>query len=149
MSKNLAFGTQLIGQTEKALGAILDRLLAGTGVSERQWVALRITAMSGGTVARDELIRRVAAALKVTRNEAGARIDELAAAGLVDLSADAPAALTAAGQELHDRILGGTSAVTQRLWGDLPADELETAARVLATVLARAYEEVAAAPAAA
>ena len=36
MSTTPAFGTQLIGQTEKTLNAILDRQLAGTGVTEPQ-----------------------------------------------------------------------------------------------------------------
>lgn len=36
------FGPQLIGQTEKALDAILRRLLAGTGLTEPEWVTLRI-----------------------------------------------------------------------------------------------------------
>jgi hypothetical protein len=31
-----AFGTQVIGQTEKALNAILERQLAGTGLTEPQ-----------------------------------------------------------------------------------------------------------------
>ena len=30
------FGTQIIGRTEKALNAILDRQLAGTGITEPQ-----------------------------------------------------------------------------------------------------------------
>jgi hypothetical protein len=37
-----AFGTPIIGQTEKALNAILARQLAGTGITEPQWVTLVI-----------------------------------------------------------------------------------------------------------
>jgi hypothetical protein len=33
MSKDLAFGTQLLGQVEKTLNAILGRLLAGSGMT--------------------------------------------------------------------------------------------------------------------
>lgn len=40
MSTEQTFGTRLIGQTEKALNAILNRELEGTGVTEPQWVTL-------------------------------------------------------------------------------------------------------------
>ena len=36
------FGPQLIGETEKTLNAILRRVLQGTGLSEPQWVTLRL-----------------------------------------------------------------------------------------------------------
>ena len=36
MRDTSAFGTQVIGQTEKALNALLAGLLAGTGLSEPQ-----------------------------------------------------------------------------------------------------------------
>src|SRR5712691_11433766 len=77
------FGTQVIGQTEKALNAILDRQLAGTGLTEPQWVTLTLTVVSGGAVDRDQLVSRVAGALKVGEAEARARIAELVAAQLL------------------------------------------------------------------
>ena len=42
------FNAQLLGQTEKAANAILDRLLAEPRLSEPQWVTLSIAAASGG-----------------------------------------------------------------------------------------------------
>jgi hypothetical protein len=39
---SIPFGSQLIGQTEKALVALLRRSLEGTGLSEPQWVTLRV-----------------------------------------------------------------------------------------------------------
>ncbi len=42
MSTTPAFSTQLIGQTEKTLNAILGRLLAPTGLTEPQWVTLTV-----------------------------------------------------------------------------------------------------------
>jgi hypothetical protein len=41
------FGAQVLGQTEKALNAILARQLAGTGLTEPQWVTLTLTVVSG------------------------------------------------------------------------------------------------------
>jgi DNA-binding MarR family transcriptional regulator len=140
------FSAPILGQTEKALNAILDRLLAGTGLTELQWVTLTITSTSGDTVARDELIGRVAHSLRVSEAEAQARIAELAAAQLVQVPDDggSPVKLTDAGEELYSRIRAGVNEITGRMWGDLPAEDLDTAGRVLSIVLERANAELAA-----
>jgi hypothetical protein len=147
MSTAHAFGTPVIGQTEKALNAILARQLAGTGLTEPQWVTVTLTVVSGGTLSRDELAGRVAGVLKVSEAEARARIGELAAAQLVQVpdGDGLPVKVTDAGEQLHGAIRGAVTQITQRLWGDLPAEDLATAGRVLSTVLARADAELAAA----
>jgi len=139
------FGTQLIGQTEKALNAILDRLLAGSGLTEPQWVTLTIAVMSGGSIARGEYDQRVDGALKVGRAEAQARIAELATAGLLDVPADEsrPVTVSEAGRELHGRIRARVGEITERLWGDLDAGDLAAAGRVLGIILERANGELA------
>ena len=38
--------TQVIGQAESALGALLDPLLSRTGTTFRQWLVLTVTAAS-------------------------------------------------------------------------------------------------------
>jgi DNA-binding MarR family transcriptional regulator len=145
MSTTPTFGTQLIGQTEKALNAILDRQLAGTGVTEPQWVTLRIAVMNGGTIDAASLISRVANALKVSDADARARIDGLAQAELLELAGSdgAMVGVTDAGSELYGRIRNAVIEITHRLWSDLPADDLSTAGRVLGTVLDRANAELA------
>jgi hypothetical protein len=115
-----AFGTPLIGQTEKALNTILRRQLAGTGLSEQQWVTLSLIVAAGGTIDGDEFTGRVAGVLKVSDAHARARI---------------------AGQLLHRQVRTAVSEITERLWSDLPAEDLAAAARVLSTVLARANAE--------
>jgi hypothetical protein len=135
------FSTQVIGQTEKALNAILDRELAGTGVTERQWVTLTLTVVSGGSVARDELTRRVAGSLKIADVEAQALIAELETAGLLSERSQTVTA-TEDGAQLHARVRAAVNEITGRLWGDLPADDLQTAGRVLSTVLERANAEL-------
>jgi DNA-binding MarR family transcriptional regulator len=139
------FSAQLLGQTEKAANAILDRLLAEPRLSEPQWVTLSITAASGGTLGRGQLIERVAGALKVSVADAQARITELATRGLLHDPGDdhARITLTDRGQRVHGRVRAATTEITERLWGDLPADDLATAGRVLDTVLARANAELA------
>jgi DNA-binding MarR family transcriptional regulator len=147
MSTTPTFGTPVIGQTEKALNAILDRQLAGTGLTEPLWVTLTLTAASGGTVDRDQLVGRVAGALKVSEADAEAHLAELAAAQLLETpeSEGSPVKLTDAGQQLQGQIRTSVTQITDRLWGDLPAEDLATAGRVLSTVLARANAELGAA----
>jgi DNA-binding MarR family transcriptional regulator len=145
MSTTPTFSTQIIGQTEKALNAILDRVLAGTNVTEPQWVTLTITVVSGGTVDRDQLIGRVAGALKISKAQAQARITELVAAQLLDAPdrERSPVKVTDAGQQLYAQIRTAVTTITQRLWGDLPAEDLVTTGSVLSTILERANAELA------
>jgi hypothetical protein len=139
-----AFGTSLIGQTEKALNAILRRQLAGTGLSEQQWITLSLVVAAGGTIDGDELTGRVTGVLKVSDAHARARISELAAAQLLQPADNdgSRAKLSDAGQRLHRQVRTAVSEVTERLWGDLPAEELATAGHVLSTVLERANAEL-------
>jgi DNA-binding MarR family transcriptional regulator len=142
------FDQQLIGQTEKTMNAILERLLAGSGISEPEWVTLVLTAAGGGSGEQDALTRRIAGGLKVDQPTAAAHIEALVGKGLLDSgpgTGDAAAvSLTDAGRRLIDGVRAHTGAVTQRLWGDLPEADLEVAARVLATLLTRAEDELAA-----
>jgi DNA-binding MarR family transcriptional regulator len=145
MSANPTFSTQLIGQTEKTLNVILDRLLAGTGLDEPQWVTLTLAVMSGGPVERATFVGRVAGSLKVGDAQARRSLNELAAAGLLEAPDvdGASVRVTDAGRELHGRIRGTVSEITERMWGDLPPEDLAAAGRVLTTVLERANAELA------
>jgi DNA-binding MarR family transcriptional regulator len=146
MSTTPAFGAQILGRAEKALNAILDRQLAGTGLAEPDWITLTLTAASGGTLGRDRLAGQVAGALKVSPAQARARIDGLAAAQLVRIGGDEPhVTLTETGRQLHGQIRGAVTEITERMWGDLPPSDLVTAGRVLSVVLARANTELGAA----
>ena len=141
MSTAPTFSTQLIGQTEKTLNAILGRLLAGTGLSEPQWVTLTVAVMSGSSIERGAFVSRIAGALRISEGEAQARIDELAAERLFEVD-DSAVTVTDAGKELQARIRGEVVEITDRMWGDLPADDLAAAGRVLTTVLERASAEL-------
>ncbi len=65
-------------------------------------------------------------------------MDDLVAAGLA--TGPDPLEPTARGEELAARVRAGIATLTDRLYGDLPADDLATAGRVLAVVTARANE---------
>lgn len=143
MPPTAPFGAPLVGQTEKALNALLVRQLAATSLTQPQWVALTLALAGGGdAVGHEELERRVADALRLEREGAQAHVAALAARGFLHRDGSL-VEVTAAGLELHGRIRSAVSAITQRLWGDLPAEDLGAAGRVLATVLARADAELA------
>jgi DNA-binding MarR family transcriptional regulator len=144
VSSHPPFSTQVIGQAEKTLNAILQRELAGTGLTEPQWITLTLTAASGGSIDQGQLAARVAGALKVSEADAQARITELAAARLLQAPADegSPVLLTEAGQQLFGRVRAAVTEITERLWGDLPAEDLAAAGRVLSIVTARANTEL-------
>ena len=50
MSTTPTFSPALVGQTESAFGAILDRELAGTGLTPPLWIALNLALAGGGSV---------------------------------------------------------------------------------------------------
>ena len=83
MSGYPVLSTQVIGQAESALGAILDPLLARTGTTFDQWLVLTVTAASGSAVDRDQLIARITGARKIDVYQVQTAISALAADGLV------------------------------------------------------------------
>jgi hypothetical protein len=127
--------TQVIGQAESALGALLDPLLAEAGITFGQWLVLTVTAASGTGAGRGQLAARIADARKTSRTAIEAAIAELATARLV--TADGPVVLTDAGRTVYQRIRGRLEEITTRLF-DFPAEDLATAGRVLGIVTARA-----------
>src|SRR3982074_731328 len=140
-----SLNTQVIGQAETALGAILDPLLARAGPAFPQGLVLPPAAASGGAIDRGQLIDRITGARKLDDAEVEAAISELKAAGLVQpLPGDHPrVGLTDAGQARYRQIGTALDDVTARLFGDFPAEDLATAGRVLSIVPARANAELA------
>jgi hypothetical protein len=144
MSTYPSLSTRVIGQTEKTLNAILDRELAGTGLTESQWVILTLAVTSGGTVERDQFTHQVSGALKISGAEAQARVDEMVAAQQLQApGAGSALTVTQAARELHGRIRTVIAEITERLWGDLPAEDLATAGRVLSIITERANAQLA------
>ena len=127
------FGPVLVGQTEKTLQALLRRTLAGTGLSEPQWVTLRVASMLEGHVDRAGLISAVADRAKFA--DTTAIIDGLTERGL--LVNGQP---TDAGLGLVTSVLAASDKTNGSVWRDLPTDDVEATTRVLNQVLRRARE---------
>jgi len=84
-------------------------------------------------------------ALKIDDSAALAAIAELTASQLMESSPgeDSHVGLTDAGQARYQQIRAAIGEINARLYGDLPADDLATAGRVLTTITARANAELA------
>ena len=131
--------TQVIGQAESALGALLDPLLARTRTTFSQWLVLTVTAAAGGDIGRGQLVGRISGARKIDGAEVEAAIAELGAEGLV--RGTGRVIVTSTGQARFAEIRGALEEITSRLF-DFPAEDLATAGRVLAIVTARANAEL-------
>lgn len=133
--------TQVIGQAESALGALLGPILAQAETSFHQWLVLTVTTADGGEIDRGQLVERISGARKIDGAAVESAIDELATAGLVQ--AAVPLTLTEQGRGRYGQIRRAIDELTARLF-DFPADELATAGRVLSIVTTRANAELAA-----
>jgi DNA-binding MarR family transcriptional regulator len=127
---------QHIGETENAIRAVLDALLAETSTTFHQWVALRVLAATDSGLERDQLVARMTSGLKVEPAAVLTALGQLEAEELVTVAEIV--ALTDAGRARHRRIQDGIDRITRQLYGDLPVDDLVTTRRVLAIVTERA-----------
>jgi DNA-binding MarR family transcriptional regulator len=118
----------------------MDQVLAGTGGTFYQWVALNFTAEEGESIERPQLIARLAAAMQIDYTAADAVISELGAEGLVQTDSGSVVALSDAGRERYARIRDAIDQTTAPLFVDIPADDAATTRRVLTTISERAVQ---------
>ncbi|MFI6729355.1 hypothetical protein NRF20_05520 [Streptomyces sp. R-74717] len=140
MSVTPTVNGQVIGQAHYATRAVLERLLATTGTTFHQSVALNVIADSGEAIERGRLVDRMTGTLKIDAEVAEATVAELSAAGLLEeVPGSTPrVGLTPAGRDRRQAHRAGIADITARLYADLPAEDLATAGRVLTEVTARA-----------
>jgi hypothetical protein len=125
------FGPQLIGEAEKTLNALLRRFLAGTGLTEPEWVTLRLADLLDGSVDADGLAAAVA-------DRAHFREAASLVAGLTDRGLLRDGRLTPTGRHVIAGVQTTIATATGPIWDDLPGDDVAAAARVLNEVVARA-----------
>lgn len=134
---------QDIGEAEGAVRALLDRILADTGTTSNEYIALRVLAVRGPATAPAALHEFLAGQRQLGLDLAAAAelLGRLEAKGLVSGSAPdgpGPTQLTPEGAALHARLAAAVTTVTTRLYADFDPDDLATAHRVLAQVVERA-----------
>jgi DNA-binding MarR family transcriptional regulator len=134
---------QFIGRTERTLRALMEQVLAGTGGTFDQWVALNFTAVNGDSIDRSQLIARLADALQIDETAAEATITYMSEERLLQTASGSVVSLSDAGRERYARIRAAIEQTTAPLYADISADDLATARRVLTTISARAKAQLA------
>ena len=132
-----AVNGQVIGMAHHATRAVAERLLT-QGTTFHQALALNAAEAAGGSVGRGALIGRLTDAVKLALPVAEATVAELTSAGLLEERPGDLLALTSAGDALVRSYQAGVADIAAALYGDLPAEDLAAAGRVLAEVTARA-----------
>jgi DNA-binding MarR family transcriptional regulator len=134
---------QVIGLAHYASRAALERVLARSGTTFDQSVALRAVSDNGGTVERARLEGRLTGALKIEESAARRTVDEMTALKLLEEPSSGQVSLTDGGRELFESIRTSGNEIAARLYAGIPAEDLAAAGRVLALVTERADAELA------
>jgi hypothetical protein len=125
------FGPQLIGETEKTLNALLVRHLAPTGLTEPQWVTLRLADQLDGTVDAAGLAHAVRD--RAHFPDAADLVAALDGRGFLH-----GGRITDAGRRLLTDVQAAVAVDATPIFDGLPADDVEATARVLNEVVSRA-----------
>jgi uncharacterized protein YndB with AHSA1/START domain len=142
----LALNPQLLGRAENAHRALLGRILADTGITYQQWVALTLTAFGGASVGRDLLIQRMTDALKIDDVTVTDCLRELTASGLLepDPTDTSRVRLTGRGEDRYRELRQPVDEAMKRVYAGVAAEDLQAAGRVLAMITQRVDAELAA-----
>jgi hypothetical protein len=111
----------VLGQAENVHRALLEFLLAGTGLTYQRWVGLTLVAVSG-QARESDIIERLIGALKMSREDARVVIADLARAGLVN-SDDGHLGITDGGRTLYDRTKAAVDEIVSAVYSGIPAGD--------------------------
>ena len=125
------FGPRLIGETEKTLNALLHRFLDGTGLTQPQWVTLRLADLLDGSVDGTGLAAAVTD--RAHFPDGADLVDQLTGRGLLQ-----DGQLTSAGRELTGAVQTSIAAESAPIWDNLPDDDVDATTRTLNEVVTRA-----------
>ena len=130
-----------IGAASRSTNALLQRLLDEADLPFGEWTVL-FTLAGTGPLACSQLVHQQADGLKIPESAARATVDGMRASGLLtpeDAADDDPHLVpTAAGKAVYQPIRDAVNQITVKLYGDLPAADLETTRRTLEEVTRRA-----------
>jgi hypothetical protein len=125
------FGPQLIGETEKTLNALLRRFLESTGLTEPQWVTLRLAGQLDDSVDEKGFVAALADRAHFT--DAGELVEQLSARGLL-----VGGRLSSSGTELTSTVAATIASATAPIWENFPEGDIESTTRVLNEIITRA-----------
>ncbi|RAG81198.1 MarR family transcriptional regulator [Streptacidiphilus pinicola] len=144
MSTTPTVNGQVIGRAHYATRALLGPVLDRTATTFDESLVLNSLAGDAEGVDRAELLGLLAGNLKISEAEVAGIVDELAASALLEAGDDSRLRLTDAGRARNHEIRSTIAAITQRIYADIPAEDLATTGRVLTLLTARADAELAA-----
>lgn len=127
-----------------AARGLLEKVLAGHGITFQQSVTLRLAAVADGPVERERIAADVVDALKIETTEARSVVDELTAAELLTPDGPSTVRITDAGRKLYDTTTAQTAPISARIYAGIPDEDLTVAGRVLTLITRRANAELAA-----
>ncbi|MGW7467245.1 hypothetical protein ACWGJT_21780 [Streptomyces xantholiticus] len=142
----ILLNSQIIGRAHYAARALLDRELRHTGTTFHQSMALNAAAGEGGTSDTGRIVEVMTSTLKIDEATARDTVSELLAAELFEPLEALEArpdrgpcvALTEAGRTEQSRLAAVAVEFAPRVYGEIPAEDLAVAGRVLTEVIARA-----------
>ncbi|TXS55056.1 hypothetical protein [Streptomyces sp. t39] len=132
--------SQILGRAHYAARALLDRELARSGHSFLHSIVLGALAAEGGEAGRDTVTEYTVRTVKVPPADARRALTELVDGGYVRaLGEDSgPVGLTREGEALRSRLAAFSAEAAPQVYGDIPAEDLAVAGRVLLQVMERA-----------
>ncbi|MBF6347912.1 MULTISPECIES: hypothetical protein [Nocardia] len=133
----------VIGQAEKHHTAVLARALAGTTLDEKQWIVLNQALAAGAPVERGAHIAQVAAMTQWARTEVETAVNALLAGALLATTPHGLLEPTGTGKAMVSKVRAESGAIVAAVYSAVPAEDLATTARVLATITARMAQELA------
>lgn len=133
---------QVLGRAAVATRAVLQTRLTRLGLTFEESVALNL--LRGGPRGSSDVLAAIRSGLKVEDDVARSTVRATVTRGLV-VDDGERLELAPAGRALTDELQRQTAGITERLYGDVPAEDLEVAGRVLLLVTERANAELASA----
>lgn len=138
-----AADARVLALAHYAARGVLEHVLTRHGITFQQQITVRDAVAAATPRTPDELVAQVCGSLKTDPAAIRTTLGELLAKGLL-VESGAHVVPTDAGRELIAAAAADTAPVSARIWGDIPADDLAAAGRVLALVNQRANAELAA-----
>jgi len=136
---------QVVGQLEKRHEAILKRVLAGTSLDEKQWIAVQVALGAGQSISRKELVGRVSDLAAYEPAVVEAAIACLVDASLIEEPPGTDGQLTATsqGRELVSVLRAKVQDFIGPAYGSVTPEDLATAGRVVSAITTRLTEVLA------
>ncbi|WP_316782522.1 MarR family transcriptional regulator [Streptomyces sasae] len=135
---------RVIGLAHHAPRALLEGVLARHGITFHQNLTLRLVAVAGESIGRDELVGEITGALKTGESVGRGAIEELTATKLLEADPADMSRLrvTDAGRELYETISTESTEIAARLYAGIPEEDLAVTGRVLTLITNRANAEL-------